>query len=383
MTDTFTAQCPHCQTSFSLKRSQLTVARGSVRCGACLQVFNAASQIANTDAAESRLHITTQVAAAANPASHPAPASKQPLMIHDDMDLDDLDDLDLDEELARLEQEEQLRAQELSDEFASVQARLDPSPAPQEDTLKAPQSMDDDWSDELLNTEPVAPLYKAPEQTDATPLEPSAAVMSAQEPQKYSSAHRHAPLSALALEPSHDPLPYFADEPLRLDWRPKKTPWKRWFAWGLLNIAALLLLLGQYTFHNFTQLARQDSTRPWLEVICPLIDCQLPAKVDVQQIKSSNLLVRSHPEFPGALLVDAIIYNRASFSQPFPLLELSFTDASGHTLARRRFTPQEYLAGELAGQAQMPQQTPIHIALEILEPNGGATNYRLDFVSPE
>src|SRR5699024_11601622 len=33
-----------------LQRSQLTAARGSVRCGACLQVFNAASQISSEPA---------------------------------------------------------------------------------------------------------------------------------------------------------------------------------------------------------------------------------------------------------------------------------------------------------------------------------------------
>ena len=49
-------------------------------------------------------------------------------------------------------------------------------------------------------------------------------------------------------------------------------------------------------------------------------------------------MVRSHPEFSGALVVDAIIYNRASFSQPF-LLELRFADLNGHLIANRRFSP--------------------------------------------
>ncbi len=94
-------------------------------------------------------------------------------------------------------------------------------------------------------------------------------------------------------------------------------------------------------------------------------------------------MVRSHPEFSGALLVDAIIYNRASFSQPFPLLKMTFSDLNGTLLASRLFKPQEYLGGELAGQTHMPPQTPIHVALEILEPSGGAVNYNLDFVSPD
>ncbi len=393
MTDTFITQCPHCQTSFRLKHSQLSAARGSVRCGACLQVFNAARQI---NPAQSPAPTIPQVAPAQT--THAAAvisdnsditkqhdeavttASKKTLLIHDDMDLDDLDDLDLDEELARLEREEQQRSKELSGEFAALQASVKPSPAPIEDALENTPTALTDWSDELLAQEPVAQLSSVEPKAEETetPVQP---LNTAQH--SSTTAHFQASAAPVRMEPMSDQLPNFSDGPLRLDWQPQKSPWRRWLAWGVLNICAILLLVGQYTYHNFAQLARQDSTRPWLEVICPVIDCQLPSKVDVDKIKSSNLLVRSHPDFSGALLVDAIIYNRASFSQAFPLLKLTFADQHGQVLASRLFKPLEYLGGELAGQQNMPQQTPIHIALEILEPSGGAVNYTLDFVSPD
>ncbi|MNY20773.1 hypothetical protein D3C86_1542730 [compost metagenome] len=100
-------------------------------------------------------------------------------------------------------------------------------------------------------------------------------------------------------------------------------------------------------------------------------------------MKSSNLTVRNHPTHPGALTVDAIIYNRATFAQPFPLLELRFEDINGQPLARRSFKPGEYLAGELAGRTDMPPQTPIHISLEIVDPGTHAVNYSLGFHSPD
>ena len=89
------------------------------------------------------------------------------------------------------------------------------------------------------------------------------------------------------------------------------------------------------------------------------------------------------PEFAGALVVDAILYNRATFSQPFPLLELRFADLNGSLIASRRFKPAEYLSGELAGVSEMPSQTPIHISLDILDPGNRAVNYSLSFHSPE
>jgi len=41
MADSFITQCPHCQVKFKLTESQLNAAKGSVRCGACLNIFNA------------------------------------------------------------------------------------------------------------------------------------------------------------------------------------------------------------------------------------------------------------------------------------------------------------------------------------------------------
>ena len=84
-----------------------------------------------------------------------------------------------------------------------------------------------------------------------------------------------------------------------------------------------------------------------------------------------------------ALMVDAILYNRAQFAQPFPLLELRFADLNGQLIASSRFRPSEYLSGELAGQDEMPPQTPIHISLEIKDPGAKAVNYSLSFHSPE
>jgi hypothetical protein len=173
------------------------------------------------------------------------------------------------------------------------------------------------------------------------------------------------------------------DEPLQLDWQQPRRSWGRWLGWGLLNLLGAVALSGQYLNYHFDELARQDQYRPWFEQLCPTLGCLLPSKVDIKQIKSSNLVVRSHPQFSGALVVDAILYNRAPFTQPFPLLEMRFADINGQLLASRRFKPSEYLAGELAGQAEMPPQTPIHISLDILDPGTHAVNYSLSFHSPE
>ena len=418
MTDSSVTQCPHCRTSFRVSRSQLSAAHGAVRCGACLQVFNATQHLVG----EAVIKVATSAPAITAPAirspqapdaqkaielqrPEPAPAAVDKsnldtLWIHDDLDLDGLD---LDEELARLEQEEQ----QFSREFIALQS----APKPAEQLLQAPPSTrskhDESWAERLLDDSSqkprAAPSVQPPAGTPSDELSREAAIQQdsnapnsaeADEPdqtrekptadeQPEEIELAAAPDAATIASRQQEHFYHLHDEPVQLAWQPPKKPWGRWIGWGLLNLLAAGALAGQYINYHFDELARHDQYRPWFEQLCPSLGCTLPSKVDISLIKSSNLVVRSHPDFNGALVVDAIIYNRAPFSQPFPLLELRFSDINDQPLANRRFKPSEYLGGELAGRKEMPPQTPIHVSLDILDPGAQAVNYSLDFESPE
>lgn len=153
--------------------------------------------------------------------------------------------------------------------------------------------------------------------------------------------------------------------------------------WGTLSAVFLLVLLGQYLAFNKDTLARDPAWRGIYEVACGAIGCTLPGDSAVGRIQGANLVIRSHPSLANALMVDAVVYNRAPFAQPFPRLELGFTDAAGKPVAGRVFAPEEYLKGELAGAASMPPDTPIHLSLELLDPGPAAINYELRFLPPD
>ncbi len=421
MTDSFVTQCPHCQTSFRVNHNQLSVARGVVRCGACLQVFNAAKQLLEQSAAQKPV---------SEPAVVPPPAPVQPAPVSQRewsaAELD-LDQLDLDQELARLEQ----REIQPTTEFKAGTAREDSLSAHRDE----PETDDQHWPDSLFSTpanereassevldEPLPPLIEqepldlapAPgERTEpslslealdddldepAQPIRPLAAELdeppvehlSAKAPEddfdtpEVDDERREPGLGPTSSRPARkEPLLDLVDDPLQLDWQKPKAHWGKRLLWIFLVLLAAAALAGQYIWFHFDELARQDQYRPWFQQLCPHVGCKVPSRVDIDRIKSSNLVVRSHPDFNGALIVDAIIYNRAPFTQPFPLLELRFADLNGQLIASRRFKPAEYLSGELAGKGEMPSQVPIHIALDILDPGPKAVNYSLSFRSPE
>ncbi|WP_300635566.1 DUF3426 domain-containing protein [Pseudomonas sp.] len=406
MSDSFVTQCPHCQSRFRVNHAQLSVARGVVRCGSCLQVFNAARQLL-----EQRAQLSTAEPgqpSAAEPTPETPRAISQKQWTAEELDLDNLD---LDEELAKLERREiqhthpvgaerrqpgadrRHKEDALSASRGTVKAeeekwaaslfseppqeRDQPAEAEPEPSERTEPSMSFHAEDDI-DDEP--PLRRAPNDDNPDPpftlLTPAAEATDDRPPLRRKRPRAEAGVHA-------DVFQDLEDDPLHLYAQKRPSGWGRRLIWIVLVLLAAAGLAGQYIAYQFDELARQDAYRPWFQQLCPTLGCTVPSRVDIAHIKSSNLVVRSHPDFAGALVVDAILYNRATFSQPFPLLELRFADLNGGLIASRRFKPAEYLSGELAGVSEMPSQTPIHISLDILDPGSKAVNYSLSFHSPE
>ncbi|VVM96957.1 hypothetical protein PS663_03129 [Pseudomonas fluorescens] len=410
MTDSFVTQCPHCQSRFRVSHAQLSVARGVVRCGSCLQVFNAARQLLDQRAAGSA---PPELPAAVEP--EPPRAISQKQWTAEELDLDNLD---LDEELAKLERREIQHTLPVSAERRQAghdRRQKEEALSASRDTLNAEEEK---WAASLFSeppeerplatedepeptiapatrqrTEPSMsfhtddiddepPLRSTPDDDDVDPpFTPLTKAAEAADPNERPPLRRKRPRPEASVH--DDLLQDLEDDPLHLYAQKRPSGWGRRLIWLLLVLIAAAGLAGQYIAYQFDDLARQDAYRPWFQQLCPTLGCTVPSRVDIAHIKSSNLVVRSHPDFAGALVVDAIIYNRATFSQPFPLLELRFADLNGGLIASRRFKPAEYLSGELAGVSEMPSQTPIHISLDILDPGNKAVNYSLSFHSPE
>ena len=146
-----------------------------------------------------------------------------------------------------------------------------------------------------------------------------------------------------------------------------------------LILAAVLLLGIQYFTYNFHSLSKDPTFRPWYAKACASLDCSLPRQSDIKRIRGKNLVIRTHPDIRNALLVDIVMTNHANFSQKLPLLELAFTDINGFPVAKRKFKPSEYLSGALLKLKGMPAKTPMHISLTIQDPGAEAINYHVNF----
>ena len=166
-------------------------------------------------------------------------------------------------------------------------------------------------------------------------------------------------------------------ETLELRYTATGNRWKIRGLWAGLALLAGSALLAQVAWMKFDRLSLQQPYRQYYGIACQYLDCILPQQRDLSKIRTTNLLVRQHPNTEGALLVDVVIQNLADFEQPFPKLVMVFSNIKDKVVASRAFEPSEYLGGDLLGATLMPQQKAIHLSLELVDPGNGAESYKI------
>lgn len=152
--------------------------------------------------------------------------------------------------------------------------------------------------------------------------------------------------------------------------------------WALATLLLLLLLIAQLGYFYRTELTREPRLRPWLERACAALDCVLPPPRDLGKIELTHATVMPHPDYAQTLFLDATLINRAEFTQPYPLLEVTLTDSNGQPVARRTFRPQQYLAPGRAATGEMPSNVAIPVGLEFTQPDARAVGYEVQLLPP-
>jgi predicted Zn finger-like uncharacterized protein len=117
-------------------------------------------------------------------------------------------------------------------------------------------------------------------------------------------------------------------------------------AMNLASALMLLLAVGQATYSFRDQLAaRLPEARPALQGFCSLLGCKigLPEQIDSLLIESGSDRFEKLNTRKDTSELTLVIHNTANVLQAWPQLELTLKDELNKPLARRVFSPQEYL----------------------------------------
>ena len=152
---------------------------------------------------------------------------------------------------------------------------------------------------------------------------------------------------------------------------------------GILLLTATLIL--EYAWFNRDQLNNIPELQSAINTLCQQVKCKNVAIRDPANIELITRNIYSHPNEKSALMVSVTMKNNATFAQPYPVMQIDFSDIRGNSVAARRFWPKEYLASESQqGNTEQPYllqpDTSASITLEIQDPGKQAMTYEFNFL---
>lgn len=149
----------------------------------------------------------------------------------------------------------------------------------------------------------------------------------------------------------------------------------------LFIITLVFICAAQIFWFQQNEWIQKDNFKPIYQTFYKLIDQPLPTIKASKLIMVKQLVIQPHDEFADAIRLSILLENTANFAQPFPSLQLLFTDIKGHLTAQRTLPPPEYINTSLFPQQLMPSKQPIQIQLDMMSPGLRAVSYQLNLIS--
>ena len=350
-----TTCCAHCRTVFRVTTAQLQAHAGQVRCGRCMQVFNALAELApepapiETESASQSASQPVETSTPVEMAVAETPATVEPLS------------------------PEAVEAVLPSDVVADTAAEavsepeLVPEPAAEPEAVEMQQdlSLRDSLPESVVDDAgAVANVVEAVDSRDAAMPDTVAAVEVAPE--------------QVTTDTKADADNPFVQTPVD---ESSADPRRRGFA--VAGVVLFTLLAAQAVFFYRSEVAaRYPLAKQWLGSLCAQVGCTvtLPQQPQSILIEASDLQV-SDPANPNRIQLTATLRNHAGHDLAYPALDLVLTNVNDHTLARRIFLPEDYLGGGRDVRAGIAANAEMTVRLALETGNLGAAGFRLAVLS--
>ncbi|GHU34671.1 hypothetical protein AGMMS50256_28610 [Betaproteobacteria bacterium] len=119
------------------------------------------------------------------------------------------------------------------------------------------------------------------------------------------------------------------------------------------------------------------SLRSTLETFSHAFGAPLPLPRHTEQVSIETSDLQTDSARGNLLVMNATLRNKASYGQAYPSLELSLTDTQDTVIARRVFSPQDYLPAKTAANPVFSGNSDVAVRLWIDAVDLAAAGYRL------
>ena len=332
-----TTRCPHCNTRFKITEAQLTAHQGMVRCGHCHQAFDAVPQFTPE---------LTEPAGNLNPPS------------------------------------ETVEHTEPEHKASETPIEISPEPtqtvAPAQTVAETPTEIPVEESSAAGDTQPVAAVIPA----EDAPL-PSANSQPADESlsgESDDSTILQSTHNAIVLDETltqdkrqSESSAFLTDEKTAFEAKGPRWPWISGIA-----LSAILLFAQSAYFFRVSIAVHVPALKPALVAYCRMLNCTVPLPQDAALISIESSDLDADTEHDNQITLNALLRNRAAYTQSFPMLSLTLNDSHDKPLARRLFQPPEYLPQDESEPSGFAPNHEISIKLHLDVADLKASGYRLE-----
>ena len=337
-------QCPYCRTTFRVAQDQLKLRAGLVRCGNCKEIFNGVEHLLRPEApveAPPPVIVAKPIPA---PPEQPVEAEKSSAAL-DFFDLFDQRPTELTPALAPP-----------AEPPAPPPPKVPPAPAAEIDPLHhrmtlmvrsedahsgAKQDHTEQSSTDASEEDLSAMLQHTDEEVPDTQDPLALAIEDLQRKPLRGTKEAASRKKAETPEPLNE-----HEEPsfVKSDRRRQRLSRGMRILMGFTSFVLLLSLLGQgaYIFRNQIA-ARWPQAKPLLLQGCEILGCSvgLPAQIEAVSIESNEL--QALPANKDIFVLSILLRNHSQTIQAWPNIELTLIDTNEKAIARRIFTPRDYV----------------------------------------
>lgn len=151
-------------------------------------------------------------------------------------------------------------------------------------------------------------------------------------------------------------------------------------AWSLAILVFTATLFAEYIWFNRNELISDPQLRPLVTQFCAVANCDTMDLREPAKIEMTTRNIYSHPNVKNALMISGTLVNHAHFEQPYPNIQIDFSDVRGEVIASRIFTPEHYMQIKLSSLKLMPPEMPVDFNMEIQDPGNDAMTYEFSFL---
>ncbi|MDR2030928.1 MAG: zinc-ribbon domain-containing protein [Azoarcus sp.] len=147
-------------------------------------------------------------------------------------------------------------------------------------------------------------------------------------------------------------------------------------------LSVLLIVQATFLFRHGISRAFPD-TRPFFVLACGSFGCEMPLPRDASLIRLDDYdFILAQPELPGQYSFYAKVKNEARFAQDWPHLELTLLDGARREIARRVFTPDEWVPPEKRASGRFAPRDEITTRIDLEVDGRAPENFKIAHFYP-